>query len=40
MCLGYQGSRDYREPGGFTTALPTMILLIVVGFDLYARIWP
>lgn len=39
LCVGYEGSRDYRDVRMASTGFPTLALAIVVGIDLFGRIW-
>ncbi|MGX9981936.1 hypothetical protein [Methylobacterium fujisawaense] len=39
LCVGCEGSRDYRDARMFTAGIPTLALTVVVGLDLFERIW-
>lgn len=39
LFVGAEGNCDERDARMFTVSVPTLILAIVVGMDLYRRFW-
>lgn len=39
LCVGHEGRLDYRDARMFSIGFPTLALAIVVGIDLFGRIW-